>query len=98
MPARPSPHMPSRREQLVDVPAPVAPETIADLRTYLIEAPDPRARHGVRHPWTAPLAAAASAVLSGAASGTKPAPCWTSTSPYTDLARDGICTGTATPP
>ncbi|MET8129802.1 ISAs1 family transposase [Streptomyces sp. NPDC005231] len=30
--------------------------------------PDPRARRGVRHPWTALLAAAAAAVLSGAAS------------------------------
>ncbi|MFJ8888920.1 transposase family protein [Streptomyces sp. NPDC102402] len=68
MPARPSSPMPSRLEQLVDVSAPVAPETIADLRTYLVEVPNPRARRGVRHPWTALLAAAASAVLSGAAS------------------------------
>ncbi|WP_323377556.1 transposase family protein [Streptomyces sp. RB17] len=30
--------------------------------------PDPRARRGIRHPWTALLAAAAAAVLSGAAS------------------------------
>nr|WP_309052445.1 transposase family protein [Streptomyces sp.] len=30
--------------------------------------PDPRARRGIRHPWTALLTAAASAVLASAAS------------------------------
>ncbi|MDX2964420.1 ISAs1 family transposase [Streptomyces acidiscabies] len=40
----------------------------ADLRRYLASVPDPRARRGVRHPWLALLAAAAAAVLAGAAS------------------------------
>lgn len=68
MPARPSSRMPSCLQQLGDSSSPAPLETVADLRKYLIEVPDPRARRGIRHPWTALLAAAAAAVLSGAAS------------------------------
>ncbi|MGW6753028.1 ISAs1 family transposase [Streptomyces sp. NPDC055006] len=68
MPARPSSRMPSCLQQLGDFPAPAPLETVADLRKYLAEVPDPRARRGIRHPWTALLAAAAAAVLSGAVS------------------------------
>ncbi|MFE0633321.1 transposase family protein [Streptomyces sp. NPDC058864] len=60
--------MPSCLQQLGAPSGPIAPETVADLRTYLVEVPDPRARRGVRHSWTALLTAAAAAVLSGAAS------------------------------
>lgn len=101
MPARPSSRMPSRLEQLVDISAPVAPETIADLRTYLVEVPDPRARRGVRHPWTALLTAAASAVLSGAASITATGE-WVADAPQRVLALLGFCpdplTGLIRPP
>lgn len=68
MPACPSSRMPSCLEQLGDACDAVAPETIVDLRTYLKNVPDPRGRRGIRHPWTALLAAAAAAVLAGAAS------------------------------
>ncbi|WP_432044120.1 transposase family protein [Streptomyces cadmiisoli] len=57
--------------QLGDSSGPAPPETAADLRNYLVEVPDPRARRGIRHPWTALLAAAAAAVLSGAVSITR---------------------------
>ncbi|MFF7975788.1 ISAs1 family transposase [Streptomyces sp. NPDC007905] len=60
--------MPSYLRQLGDSSGPAPPETVADLRKYLVEVPDPRARRGIRHPWTALLAAAAAAVLSGAVS------------------------------
>ncbi|MFF9061135.1 transposase family protein [Streptomyces sp. NPDC014882] len=40
----------------------------ADLRKHLGEVPDPRARRGIRYPWTAMLTALTAAVLSGAAS------------------------------
>ncbi|MFJ5220692.1 ISAs1 family transposase [Streptomyces sp. NPDC088354] len=60
--------MPSCLQQLGAPSGPIAPETVADLRTYLVEVPDPRALRGVRHSWTALLTAAAAAVLSGAAS------------------------------
>ncbi|WP_437105436.1 transposase family protein [Streptomyces sp. enrichment culture] len=60
--------MPSCLEQLGNFSGSVAPETATDLRTYLNEVPCPRARRGIRHPWTALLTAAAAAVLVGAAS------------------------------
>jgi predicted transposase YbfD/YdcC len=60
--------MPSCLRQLVDFSGPAPLETVADLRKYLVDVPDPRARRGIRHPWTALLAAAAAAVLSGAVS------------------------------
>ncbi|MFE1855544.1 ISAs1 family transposase [Streptomyces sp. NPDC002387] len=60
--------MPSCLRQLGDSSGPAPLETVAGLRKYLIEVPDPRARRGIRHPWTALLAAAAAAVLSGAVS------------------------------
>ncbi|GGQ35383.1 ISAs1 family transposase [Streptomyces griseomycini] len=60
--------MPSCLEQLGNFSGSVAPETATDLRAYLNEVPCPRARRGIRHPWTALLTAAAAAVLVGAAS------------------------------
>jgi predicted transposase YbfD/YdcC len=60
--------MPSCLRQLGDTSGPVPLETAADLRTYLATVPDPRARRGIRYPWTALLTAAAAAVLAGAAS------------------------------
>lgn len=60
--------MPSCLRQLGDASGPAPLETAADLRTYLAAVPDPRARRGIRHPWTALLTAAAAAVLAGAAS------------------------------
>lgn len=68
MPAHLSFRMPSCLRQLGDASGPVPLETAADLRTYLATVPDPRARRGIRHPWTAMLTAAAAAVLAGAAS------------------------------
>ena len=68
MPARPSSRMPSCLQQLGEAPGPALLETAADLRSYLAAVPDPRARRGIRHPWTALLTAAAAAVLAGAAS------------------------------
>lgn len=68
MPASPSSRMPSCLQQLGDSSGPAPLDAVADLRKYLVEVPDPRARRGIRHPWTALLAAAAAAVLSGAAS------------------------------
>ncbi|MFE9686918.1 ISAs1 family transposase, partial [Streptomyces sp. NPDC006285] len=60
--------MPSCLQQLGDASDLSLPERIADLRSYLATVPDPRARRGIRHPWTALLTAAAAAVLAGAAS------------------------------
>ncbi|WP_158713244.1 transposase family protein [Streptomyces sp. NRRL F-6677] len=60
--------MPSCLRQLGDASGPASLETATDLRSYLGAVPDPRARRGIRHPWTAPLTAAAAAVLAGAAS------------------------------
>ncbi|WP_436850329.1 ISAs1 family transposase [Streptomyces massasporeus] len=68
MPASPSSRMPSCLQQLGDACDPALSERAADLRSYLAAVPDPRARRGIRHPWTALLTAAACAVLSGAAS------------------------------
>lgn len=65
---RPSSRMPSCLRQLGKASGPAPLETAADLRKFLATVPDPRARRGVRHPWTAPLTAAAAAVLAGAAS------------------------------
>ncbi|MFJ4126330.1 ISAs1 family transposase [[Kitasatospora] papulosa] len=71
------------------------------MRTYLVEVPDPRARRGVRHPWTALLTAAASAVLSGAASITATGE-WVADAPQRVLALLGFCpdplTGLIRPP
>jgi predicted transposase YbfD/YdcC len=60
--------MPSCLRQLGDASGPALLEEAVDLRRYLTTVPDPRARRGVRHPWTALLTAAAAAVLAGAAS------------------------------
>ncbi len=68
MPAHPSSRMPSCLRQLGDASGPAPLKTVADLRNYLATVPDPRARRGIRHPWTALLTAAAAAVLAGAAS------------------------------
>lgn len=68
MPAYPSSRMPSCLRQLGDASGPALLETAADLRSYLAAVPDPRARRGIRHPWTALLTASAAAVLAGAAS------------------------------
>ncbi|WP_443042216.1 ISAs1 family transposase [Streptomyces sp. B21-105] len=68
MPAHPSSRMPSCLQQLGDASGPAPLKTVADLRNYLATVPDPRARRGIRHPWTALLTAAAAAVLAGAAS------------------------------
>ncbi|WP_438272180.1 ISAs1 family transposase [Streptomyces antibioticus] len=68
MPAHPSSRMPSCLRQLGDGSGSTPLETAADLRSYLAAVPDPRARRGIRHPWTALLTAAAAAVLVGAAS------------------------------
>ncbi|WP_435843833.1 transposase family protein [Streptomyces hirsutus] len=68
MPAHPSSRMPSCLRQLGDASGPAPLETATDLRSYLATVPDPRARRGIRHPWTALLTAAAAAVLAGAAS------------------------------
>ena len=68
MPAHPSSRMPSCLRQLGDASSPIPLETAADLRKYLVTVPDPRARRGIRYPWTALLTAAAAAVLAGAAS------------------------------
>lgn len=101
MPARPSSRMPSCLERLGDASGPVAPETVADLRTYLSDVPDPRARRGIRHPWTALLAAAAAAVLAGAASMAAIGE-WVADAPQRVLARLGFrpdpLTGLIRPP
>ena len=68
MPAHPSSLMPPCLQQLGEASGPAPLETVADLRSYLATVPDPRARRGIRHPWTALLTAAAAAVLAGAAS------------------------------
>ncbi|WP_443055004.1 transposase family protein [Streptomyces sp. IBSBF 2394] len=68
MPARPSSRMPSCLQQLGEASGPAPLETVADLRSYLATVPDPRARRGIRHPWTALLSSVAAAVLAGAAS------------------------------
>ncbi len=68
MPAHPSSRMPSCLQQLGDASGPAPLKTVADLRNYLATVPDPRARRGIRHPWTALFTAAAAAVLAGAAS------------------------------
>lgn len=68
MPAYPSSRMPSCFRQLGDASGPALPEAAADLRSYLAAVPDPRARRGIRHPWTALLTASAAAVLVSAAS------------------------------
>ncbi|MFE9934325.1 ISAs1 family transposase [Streptomyces sp. NPDC005533] len=60
--------MPLCLRQLGDSSPPASLETVADLRKYLVEVPDPRARRGIRYPWTALLAAAAAAVVSDAVS------------------------------
>ncbi|WP_329303959.1 ISAs1 family transposase [Streptomyces sp. NBC_00659] len=51
--------------------------------------PDPRARRGIRHPWTALLTAAAAAVLSGAASITAIGE-WVADAPQRVLSRIGF--------
>lgn len=68
MPAHPSSRIPPFLRRLGDASGPAPLETVADLRSYLAGVPDPRARRGIRHPWTALLTAAAAAVLAGAAS------------------------------
>jgi len=68
MPARLSSRMPSCVQQLGEASGPAPLETVADLRSYLATVPDPRARRGIRHPWTALLTSAAAAVRAGAAS------------------------------
>lgn len=68
MPAYPSSRMPSCLRQLGDASGPALLETTTNLRSYLAAVPDPRARRGIRHPWTALLTASAAAVLAGAAS------------------------------
>ncbi|MGQ4352855.1 ISAs1 family transposase [Streptomyces drozdowiczii] len=60
--------MPSCLRRLGEASDPAPLETVADLRKFLASVPDPRARRGIRHPWTALLTAAAAAVLAGAAS------------------------------
>jgi predicted transposase YbfD/YdcC len=57
--------MPSCLRQLGDASGPALLEEAVDLRRYLTTVPDPRARRGIRHPWTALLTAAAAAVLAG---------------------------------
>ncbi|MFF9453585.1 ISAs1 family transposase [Streptomyces flaveolus] len=93
--------MPSCLEQLGDASGSVAPETVADSRTYLKEVPDPRARRGIRYPWTALLAAAAAAVLAGAASMAAISE-WVADAPQRVLARLGFrpdpLTGPIRPP
>lgn len=68
MPAHPSSRIPSSLRQLGDASGPALLEKAADLRSCLAAVPDPRARRGIRHPWTALLTASAAAVLAGAAS------------------------------
>lgn len=68
MPARPSSRMPSCLRQLGNTSRPVPPEEVTELREYLADVPDPRARRCIRHPRTALLTATAAAVLAGAAS------------------------------
>lgn len=68
MPAHSSSRMPSCLRQLGDATGSALLETAVDLRSYLAAVPDPRARRGIRHPWTALLTASAAAVLAGAAS------------------------------
>ncbi|WP_420717848.1 ISAs1 family transposase [Streptomyces sp. XY152] len=60
--------MPSCLRQLEGASGPAPLEAAADLRKYLATVPDPRARRGIRYPWTALLTAAAAAVLAGAVS------------------------------
>ncbi|MPY35960.1 transposase family protein [Streptomyces adustus] len=55
--------MPSCLQQLGEASGPALLKTAADLRSYLATVPDPRARRGIRHPWTALLTSAAAAVL-----------------------------------
>src|SRR5690349_2523295 len=101
MPARPSSRMPSCLKQLGASSGPAPLERVADLRKYLVEVPDPRARRGIRHPWAALLAAAAAAVLSGAASITAIGE-WVTDAPQRVLARLGFrpdpLTGLIRPP
>ncbi|PHQ47897.1 ISAs1 family transposase [Streptomyces cinnamoneus] len=63
--------------------------------------PDPRARRGIRHPWTALLTAAAAAVLAGATSMAAVGD-WVTDAPQRVLARLGFCpdplTGLIRPP
>ncbi|MFJ6662265.1 transposase family protein, partial [Streptomyces sp. NPDC091377] len=68
MPAHPSSRMPSCLRQLGDASGSAPLEVAVDLRSYRATVPDPRARRGIRHPWTALLTAAAAAVPAGAAS------------------------------
>ncbi|MFD3761977.1 transposase family protein [Streptomyces sp. NPDC058622] len=68
MPAHPSSRTPSCLRQLGDAPGPAPLEAVVDLRSYLAAVPDPRARRGIRYPWTALLTASAAAVLVGATS------------------------------
>ncbi|MGW2207315.1 ISAs1 family transposase [Streptomyces sp. NPDC001774] len=93
--------MPSCLEQLGDASRPVTRETVADLGTYLDEVPDPRARRGVRYPWPALLAAAAAAVVAGAASMAAIGE-WVADAPQRVLARLGFrpdpLTGRIRPP
>ncbi|MFF3404399.1 transposase family protein [Streptomyces sp. NPDC002659] len=101
MPARPSSRMPSCLEQLRDASGPAAPRTVADLLTYLNDVPDPRARRGVRYPWTALQALAAAAVLAGATSMAAIGE-WVADAPQRILARLGFrpdpLTGLIRPP
>ncbi|WP_256082845.1 transposase family protein, partial [Streptomyces sp. AVP053U2] len=93
--------MPSCLRQLGDASTPVSLETAADLRTYLATVPDPRARRGIRHPWTALLTAASAAVLAGAASVTAIGE-WVADAPQAVLALFGFrpdpLTGLIRPP
>ncbi|ODA69189.1 Transposase DDE domain protein [Streptomyces sp. AVP053U2] len=101
MPAHPSSRMPSCLRRLGDASTPVSLETAADLRTYLATVPDPRARRGIRHPWTALLTAASAAVLAGAASVTAIGE-WVADAPQAVLALFGFrpdpLTGLIRPP
>ena len=68
MPAHPSTRVPSRLRQLGGTSDSTPLETVVDLRSYLATVPEPRARRGIRYPWTALLTAAAAALLAGAVS------------------------------
>ncbi|GGY15744.1 hypothetical protein GCM10010358_79530 [Streptomyces minutiscleroticus] len=93
--------MPSCLRQLGDASRPDLLDATFDLRSYLATVPDPRARRGIRHPWTALLTAVSAAVLAGAASITAIGE-WVADAPQRVLAQLGFrpdpLTGRIRPP
>ncbi|GAA5060215.1 transposase family protein [Streptomyces similanensis] len=93
--------MPSCLRRLGGASGPAPLEAAVDLRSYLATVPDPRARRGIRYPWTALLTAAAAAVLAGAVSLTAIGE-WVADAAQRVLARPGFrpdpLTGLVRPP